>query len=138
MPKPPLPDPLHEFLARPNPAVMGTIRANGDPVTVATWYLWEAGRVLINLDARRKRLAHLRRDPRVSLTVLGGDDWYRHVSLHCRVASLADDPDLADIDRIARHYGRSRYGDRKHRRVSAWLEVQNWHAWGLSGVLRGR
>jgi PPOX class probable F420-dependent enzyme len=137
MPKPPLPDPLHDFLARPNPAVMGTIRANGDPVTVATWYLWEDGRVLLNLDERRKRLQHLRRDPRVSLTVLGDENWYHHVSLHCRVASLADDPDLVDIDRLAQHYRGSRYGDRVHKRVSAWLDVDSWHAWGLSAA-RGR
>ena len=116
MPNPPLPDALHEFLDRPNPAVMATIRANGDPATVATWYRWEDGRVLINLDARRKRLQHLRRDPRVSLTVLG------------------DDTDLVDIDRLAQHYGRSRYGDRVHKRVSAWLDVESWHAWGLSAA----
>jgi PPOX class probable F420-dependent enzyme len=134
MSKPPLPDSLHEFLARPNPAVMGTIRANGDPVTVATWYLWEDDRVLINLDERRKRLQHLRRDPRVSLTVLSDENWYHHVSLHCRVASLADDPELVDIDRLAQHYGRGRYGDRVHKRVSAWLDVTSWHAWGLSAA----
>jgi PPOX class probable F420-dependent enzyme len=134
MPNPPLPDALHDFLARPNPAVMGTIRANGDPATVATWYLWEDGRVLLNLDERRKRLQHLRRDPRVSLTVLGDENWYHHVSLHCRVASLADDPDLVDIDRLAHHYRGSRYGDRVHKRVSAWLDVESWHAWGLSAA----
>jgi PPOX class probable F420-dependent enzyme len=132
MPTPPLPDALHEFLARPNPAVMGTTRANGDPLTVATWYLWEDGRVLLNLDARRKRLSHLHRDPRVSLTVLGEENWYHHVSLHLRVASIADDPELVDIDRLARQYGRTRYGDREHKRVSVWADVESWHAWGLS------
>jgi PPOX class probable F420-dependent enzyme len=137
MPKPPLPDSLNDFLARPNPAVMATIRANGDPVSVATWYLWEDGRVLLNLDERRKRLAHLRREPRVSLTVLGEENWYHHVSLHGRVASIADDPELADIDRLAQHYRGSRYGDRVHKRVSVWVDVESWHAWGLSAA-RGR
>jgi len=130
MPKPPLPAKFHPFLTRPNPAVMATVRAQGAPVTVATWYLWEDGRVLLNLDARRKRLRHIRRDPRVSLTVLG-EDWYKHVSLHGRAVSIEDDRDLADIDRIAQHYGRSRYGDRKHARVSVWVELERWHAWGF-------
>ena len=134
MPKPPLPASLHDFLARPNPAVMATIRANGDPVSVATWYLWEDGRVLINLDERRKRLSHLRRNPRVSLTVLGEENWYHHVSLHGQVASIADDPDLVDIDRLAQHYRGSRYGDRVHKRVSVWVKVESWHAWGLSAA----
>ena len=129
MPKPPLPDKLDAFLERPNPAVMATLRAGGAPVTVATWYLWEGGRVLLNLDARRKRLQHLRRDPHVSLTVLAEGNWYQHVSLHGRVASIADDPDLVDIDRLSRHYTGRAYADRRHARVSAWVEVESWHGW---------
>ena len=50
MPKPPLPAELSEFLARPNPAVIGTVTASGDPRTVATWYVWDGGRVLMNLE----------------------------------------------------------------------------------------
>ena len=63
-----------DLLRRPNPAVMATVRRDGAPVTVATWYLWDSGRILLSLDAGRARLAHLRRDPRVSLTVIDGAD----------------------------------------------------------------
>jgi hypothetical protein len=52
-----------DLLRRPNPAVMATLRPDGAPVTVATWYLWDKGRFLLNLDAARARLVHLRRDP---------------------------------------------------------------------------
>jgi PPOX class probable F420-dependent enzyme len=131
MPNPPLPEQLQTILAKPNPAVMGTIRSNGDPLTVATWYLWEEGRVLVNLDAGRKRLQHLRRDPRMSLTVLDEAGWHRHVTLHGRVASFEDDPELVDIDRIATHYVGHRYTDRNRARVSAWMDVESWHAWGV-------
>jgi PPOX class probable F420-dependent enzyme len=129
MPKPPLPDHLHAFLERPNPAVMATLRSNGTPVTVATWYLWDEGRVLLNLDARRKRLQHLRRNPHVSVTALAEGDWYQHVSLHGRVATIADDVDLVDIDRLSRHYTGRAYGNRERPRVSAWLDVESWHGW---------
>ena len=50
------------------------------------------------MDASRARLGHLRRDPRVSLTVLDKDSWYSHVSLAGVVERLVDDPDLADTD----------------------------------------
>jgi len=129
MPKPPLPEHLQALLAKPNPAVMGSIRTNGDPLTVATWYLWEDQRVLINLDAGRKRLQHLRRDPRVSLTVLDEAGWWRHVTLHGRVATIADDPDLVDIDRLSTHYGYGPYSNRERPRVSAWVDVESWFAW---------
>jgi PPOX class probable F420-dependent enzyme len=129
MPKPPLPPDLTELLARPNPSVMATLNANGAPVSVATWYLWEDGRVLVNLDGGRKRLAHLRSDPRVALTVLDAGDWYTHVSLRGLVASIEDDADLVDIDRISRHYRGRPYTNRERPRVSAWIDVEHWHAW---------
>ena len=54
------------------------------------------------MDESRRRLAHLRDDPRVALTVLGKDDWSRHVSLTGRVASLEDrDRQLARVGRSA-------------------------------------
>ena len=119
-----------ELLRRPNPAVMATLAADGRPVSVATWYLLEDdGRVLLNLDAERARLKHIRKDPRVALTVLG-DDWYTHVSLQGRVVSLVDDEDLRDIDRLSRHYGGQPYSNRERPRVSAYVEIDRWHGWG--------
>ena len=117
-----------DLLRRPNPAVMATVRRDGAPVTVATWYLWDSGRILLSLDAGRARLAHLRRDPRVSLTVIDGADWYHHVSLQGRV-TLSDDPDLADIDRLSRHYRGRPYPNRARPRVTAWFDIERVHVW---------
>jgi PPOX class probable F420-dependent enzyme len=129
MPKPPLPAELSEFLSRPNPAVVGTITPSGDPRTVATWYLWDDGRVLMNLDAGRTRLEDLRRDPRVSLTVIGTENWYRHVTLHGRVTTLEDDTGFEGVDRLSRQYLGQPYGQRSRGRVNAWMDVESWHAW---------
>jgi PPOX class probable F420-dependent enzyme len=131
MPKPPVPSEIDEFLKQPNPAVIATLEPDGSPNTVGTWYLWEDGRVLVNMDEGRKRLEWLRRDPRVSITVLGKDDWYHHASLRGRVVSLEQDPDLSVIDRISRHYTGAPYSDRERRRFSAWIEVERWHAWAV-------
>lgn len=119
-----------ELLSRPNPCVMATLRSDGAPVSTPTWYVWEDGRVLISLDESRVRLEHLRRDPRISLTVLDGDDWYTHVTLLGRVAGLHQDEGLTDIDRISTHYTGKPYPDRVRSRVSAWIEVDRWHGWG--------
>jgi PPOX class probable F420-dependent enzyme len=128
--KPPLPDAAVAMLSKANPAVMTTLRSDGQPVSTATWYLWEDGRVLVNLDEGRKRLEHIRNDPRVSLTALDADGWYTHVSVIGRVVELRDDTGLADIDRIARHYTGEDYPRRERARVSAWIEVDTWHGWG--------
>ncbi len=130
MPEPPLPGDLVTVLVKPNPAVIATLRRDGHPVTVATWYLWERDRVLVNMDEGRARLGHLRVDPRVSITVLDDATWHNHISLQGRVVELAHDEDLGIIDRISRHYLGREYPDRTRRRVSAWIEIDRWHAWG--------
>jgi PPOX class probable F420-dependent enzyme len=133
MPKPPLPESLVEFLSEPNPAVIATLRPDGRPHTAATWYVWDDCRVLVNMDESRSRLANLRNDPRVSLTIVGQDDWSRHVSLSGRVASLDPDPDLEGIDRLSRQYTGQPFPRRDSGRVSAWIEIDTWHAWAGAG-----
>jgi PPOX class probable F420-dependent enzyme len=136
MPKPPLPAELDQFLSQPNPSVIATLQPDGRPHTAATWYLWEDGRVLVNMDEGRKRLEHLRHDPRVSITVLGKDDWYHQVTLRGRVVELDDDA-LDDIDRISRHYTGQPYADRECGRVSAWIEVETWYGWAVGELWTG-
>ncbi|MDX3098220.1 PPOX class F420-dependent oxidoreductase [Streptomyces sp. ME01-24h] len=130
MSKPPLPSAAIEMLKKPNPAVITTLRADGQPVSAATWYLWDDGRVLVNMDGGRKRLAHVRNDPRVTLTVLDEEDWYTHVTLIGRVGELREDTDLADIDRLARQYVGRAYPQRDRERVSGLIEIERWHGWG--------
>ena len=132
MPELPLPDDVRALLEKANPAVVATVRSDGAPVTVATWYLLEGDRVLLNMDHSRVRLEHLRRDPRVSLTVLDEAGWYTHVSLVGRIAEMYDDDGLADIDRLSTHYRGRPYPNRESPRVSAWLEVERWHGWGAA------
>lgn len=129
MPKPPLPPELDSFLAKPNPSVIATLEPDGAPHSAPTWYIWEDGRVQVNMAASRKRLDHLRRDPRVSLTVLDADDWYRHVTLRGRVVSMDDDTDLEGIDRLSRQYTLQPYARRDEPRVQAVIDIDAWHAW---------
>lgn len=130
VPKPPVPAAVAEFLAQPNYATISTLRADGQPVSVPTWYMYENGRILVNMDEGRKRLEYLRHDPRVSLSAMDPQDWITHVSIQGRVVEFVDDPDLTDIDRISAHYTGHPYHQRDRRRVSAWIEIDHWHAWG--------
>lgn len=129
MPTSPLPPEIVEMLTHPNPAVIGTVGADGAPVTVPTWYLFRDGRIVVNMDAGRRRLAHIRRDPRVSITVLDSPEWDTHVSMQGRL-TLSGDTDLRDIDEIARHYTGEPYPDRERPRVTGVLDIERWHGWG--------
>jgi hypothetical protein len=124
-------------------------------MTVATWYDWEDGLILVNMHERRSRLRWMRANPNVSLTALGqeggasgsgsarpdaprGDvphqlDWYRHVSLYGSVIRFADDSALADIDRLCLRYTGKPFSNRNAKRVSAWIEPHGWHGWDDGG-----
>jgi PPOX class probable F420-dependent enzyme len=121
MSKPPLPAPAVAMLRKPNPAVITTLRPDGQPVSAATWYLWDEG---------RRRLSHVRNDPRVALTVLDESGWYTHLSITGRVAELREDDGLTDIDRLSQHYTGRPYPQRDRGRVSALIEIDRWHGWG--------
>ena len=127
------PPEVRELLSRPNPAVITSVRPDGQPVSVPTWYLMEGDRILVNMDEGRKRLDYLREDPRVSISVLADDDWYTHVSMQGRVVDMADDDNLEGIDRLSRHYRGRDYPARRRGRVNAWVEVDRWHGWGQVG-----
>jgi PPOX class probable F420-dependent enzyme len=129
MPTPPLPSQLEEFLAQPNPSVIGTLDPHGSPHTAATWYRLDDGRVLVNMADTRKRLENMRHDPRVSLTVLGQDQWYNQVTLRGRVATIEDDSEFDGIDRLSRHYTGEPYARRGQRRINAWIELESWYGW---------
>jgi hypothetical protein len=118
MPPVPVPPDVDEFLSRANPAVVGTVRPDGAPHTAATWYDWEDGRILLNMEDTRSRL---------------GDNggWYHHVTLLGRVVSLEPDPELVDIDRLSRRYTGKDYRKRDRPRFSAWVEPETWHEWPL-------
>ena len=98
-------------------------------LTVATWYDGDDGEILLNMDATRRRLATLGVGARVSLTVLGANNWYRHLSLYGEIARVSDDPEFRDIDRLALRYMGSEYPDRTNPRVSAWMRCDRWHGW---------
>ncbi len=136
MPTTPLPQHVLDFLRAPNPAVIASARPDGQPVTVATWYLLEDdGRILVNMDAGRRRLEYLRHDPRVSLTAIAEGNWYTHVSVQ-GVLELSPDPDLSGIDRVSRHYTGHAYPTRDRARVNGWITVKSWHGWHLEPTAR--
>ncbi|MFI6743225.1 hypothetical protein ACIBI9_60975 [Nonomuraea sp. NPDC050451] len=58
---------------------------------------------MVNTNRGRRRLDHMRNDPRVTLTVLAADDWYTHVSLVGRTTEMRVDEGL--VDEVGRHPG---------------------------------
>jgi PPOX class probable F420-dependent enzyme len=134
MPAAPIPRAIHEFLAQPNIAVVATIMPSGYPHTAATWYDWEGGRILVNMDESRRRLEYMRLNPRVALTAMEEREWGRQVSVMGEVESLEPDADMRDIDRLAVRYTGEPFSSRNQRRWSAWVRVERWYGWSGIGA----
>ena len=129
MPKLPLPTEADTLLRRANQAVIATILPSGAPHTAVTWYDWDGERILVNMDASRLRLRNMRHDPRVTVTVMDGPDWYRQLTILGRVAEIRDDAEFADINRLSLRYTRRTFGNRLRARVSALIVPERWYGW---------
>lgn len=125
----PIPPHVEALLQQPNPAVLACIRPDGTPHQSAVWYGWRDGRILLTFDHERVRLRFIRKNPAVSVTVLDGTDWFRHVSLSGRVVEIFDDEGLANVDEMSHAYMNRPYPDRTRPRVCAWVEIDRWFAW---------
>jgi PPOX class probable F420-dependent enzyme len=132
VPRAPLPPELEQFVRGVRPAVVGTVRPDGAPVTSATWYDWEDGRILLSMDNEQLRMRNIRHEPRISLTILG-DNWYDHVSIRGTVVEIRDDSDLVVVDRLSHRYRNKPYSYREFKAVAAVVEITHWHTWGKPG-----
>lgn len=126
-----LTDEIRAFLRKPLPCVIATLGKKGQPVTAATWYvLQDDDTILLNIEVGRARLRHVAADPRVALTILG-ESWYHAVSVQGTVVEVRDDPDMTDIDRVARHYTGKEYPVRDRERVSMIVTIDSVFAWNV-------
>lgn len=129
MPPAPLPPEAEAFLRKPHFAVVATIRKDGSPYSSVTWYDYDENGLFQNLDGARVRLGHLRRDPRLSVTVFDPSNPYWQLTLLGRVTRIEDDTDFSGINRLAQRYIGSDYPDTSSPRVNTWMEVESWNGW---------
>jgi PPOX class probable F420-dependent enzyme len=125
----PLPSHIHDFLRQPNFAVLATLSSDGSPRTAVTWYEWTGEQFLFTMDLIRQRVKWLESDPRVSLTVIDMESWYRHVTLIGRVVKIGPDVDLTHYHRLHRRYRGKDAADVNRERFVAWAEVDSWYSW---------
>jgi PPOX class probable F420-dependent enzyme len=85
-------------------AFLGTIGKHGEPHVTPSWYLWDGEHVCLSLVEGRQKLRNLRRDPRLSLSIVDPADPRYYVELRGRIDELTPDPDLALERAIALKY----------------------------------
>ncbi len=68
-------DELWSFLDGTHTGILTTLRADGWPVALPVWFVTFDRRVYVQTPARTRKVAHIRRDPRVCFTAEAGVMW---------------------------------------------------------------
>jgi PPOX class probable F420-dependent enzyme len=109
------------LLDEPNIAVIATLMPDGAPQTSAVWVTRD-GESVVFATTQTLKLANLRRDPRVSVTVYDRDDPYLELNLRGTVTSVNEDRGVALIDQLSQqYYGKTPYP--YHQPGQAWFAV---------------
>jgi PPOX class probable F420-dependent enzyme len=96
-----------ELIARPEPAVLTTIRADGSPSSSVMWVTAEDDTLLLPTKLNRVKVRHIQRDPRVTVLIYDRVEIQRYVEISGR-AELTDHRASTLIYDLAESYTGSR------------------------------
>jgi PPOX class probable F420-dependent enzyme len=101
---------VQELLEAPNFVAVATLDEDGTPDVKVVWGDVEDGKVVINSAEGRKWPANLRRDPRVTVTVVNHENPYEYATIRGRLAEDTHEGADANIDKLAKKYlGKDEY-----------------------------
>ena len=98
-----------EFLQQPFVGIATTLREDGSPHNTVVWVDEDNGELSFNTAVGRAKERHLRRNPKVALTVVDPQDAYKWVSVSGDAELTTDGAD-PQIDKLAKKYlGKDEY-----------------------------
>jgi len=98
-----------EFLQQPFVGIATTLREDGSPHNTVVWVDEDNGELSFNTAVGRAKERHLRRNPKVALTVVDPRDAYKWVSVSGDAELTTDGAD-PQIDKLAKKYlGKDEY-----------------------------
>jgi hypothetical protein len=121
---------LDAFLGEQRMCRLGSVEADGSPHVSPLWFAWDGSALWLHSVVKSQRWTNLMRDPRVSVAVDAGVDYFelRGVELIGKVEVVGDvprldtpDPELATPERVwaDKYSGGTFVSDGKH----AWLRL---------------
>ena len=85
-------------------ASLGTLMPNGEPQVTPVWFDYDGKNLLFNSARGRQKDLNVRRDPRVSLTIIDPENPYRYVEVRGRVTDITQEGADAHINKMAKKY----------------------------------
>ena len=85
-------------------ASLATLMPNGDVQVTPVWVDVDNGNLLFNSARGRLKDKNVRRDPRVTLTLMDPDNPYRYMEVRGRVVDITEKGADKHIDKLAKKY----------------------------------
>ena len=119
-----IPPAVRELLEAPNYAHLATLRADGSPRNHVVWVGLEDELVLVCTSTTTWKAKDMRRDPRVSLSVVDGRNPYRMAALQGVVVEERPDQGCRYMDPISIKYTGERFPSRGADRVCFAIRIE--------------
>jgi len=86
-------------IAAAHTGILTTLRADGRPITLPTWFVVVDRAVCLRTPAGSKKVARVRRDPRASFLVERGEQWRSLFGVHLsgHVRTVTEEPEQEAI-----------------------------------------
>ena len=105
-----IPAAYRDLFDRPAMAHLGTLMPDGSPQVTPVWCDLDGGHVRVNSVKGRRKDRNIRRDPRVSVSLIDPDNPYRYLEVRGRVVEIVEQGAREHIDALAKKYlGKDEY-----------------------------
>jgi PPOX class probable F420-dependent enzyme len=101
---PTIPETHRSLIENPHIGSLSTVGAEGVPQVTALWYLLDGDTVVTSLMTTRQKYKNIVAHPKAALFIIDPANPFRTLEVRAD-ASIEEDPDLAVLDRVVRHYG---------------------------------
>ena len=133
MPDATIPEKYRDLFNKRAFASLATLMPNGDVQVTPVWVDADNGNVIFNSARGRLKDKNVRRDPRVTLTLIDPDNPYRYLEVRGRVVEITEKGAAQHIDKLAKKYlGVDKYPYAKPGEVRVLYRVkpEHVHAYG--------
>ena len=98
-----IPDDIRALITEPIFFHIATVNPDGSPQVSVVWADLDGDRIVFSTAEGRAKPRNLRRDPRVSISLLAPDNAYRNIIITGRAVAI-EQRGMGLIDRMARKY----------------------------------
>jgi len=109
-----IPDKFLDLFQKRAFANLATLMPNGHPQVTPVWCDYDGQHVIVNSAKGRQKDRNMRRDQRVSLSIMDPENPYRYLEIRGTVADITEEGASDHIDKMAKKYlGLEKYPNRQ-------------------------